>query len=189
MFEQMTWLNEPPELSAEGRVLRATTGDKTDFWRSTFYGFIRDDGHFMYLTVPGDFTASVTIAGRYEALYDQCGMMVRADDRHWLKTGVEYTDGVEHMSTVVTRDFSDWSITSPSGRAGDLRLRVTRHGEALRSEYSKGDSGWHLLRLAYLDMPEAVAIGVMCCSPQRSGFRAEFRDFTVGPPVARSLHD
>ncbi len=189
MFEQMTWLNEPPEWSAEGRVLQVTTGDRTDFWRSTFYGFIRDDGHLMYQPTPGDFTASVTLTARYEELYDQCGLMVRVDDRHWLKTGVEYTDGAEHMSTVVTRDFSDWSITAPPVEQGDLRLRVTRHGEALRSEYSKGDGGWHLLRLAYLDMPETVAVGVMCCSPQRAGLHVGFRDFTIGPPISRSLHD
>lgn len=189
MFENMVWLNEPPEWSVEGHRLQVTTGDRTDFWRTTFYDFVRDNGHFYSTSVSGDFTVSVTIDGEYEELYDQCGLMVRVDDRSWLKAGVEYTDGLEYLSVVVTRDFSDWSIAAQPVPEGDLRLRVTRHASALRVEYSKGDNGWHMLRLAHLDMPEAVAVGVMCCSPQRSGFRAEFEDFTLGPPISHTLHN
>jgi uncharacterized protein len=183
MFGNMAWLNEPPEWSVEGSRLQVVTGDRTDFWRSTFYGFIRDDGHFMYMSASGDFSASVSIGARYEELYDQCGLMARVDERSWMKMGVEYTDGTECLSAVVTRGFSDWSIAPTPAYDGELRLRVTRHGEALRAEYSKGDSGWRMLRLAHLGMPETVMVGVMCCSPQRSGFHAEFRDFILGPPA------
>jgi regulation of enolase protein 1 (concanavalin A-like superfamily) len=39
----------------DGR-LRVVTDAKTDFWRETHYGFIRDNGHFFACRVPGDFT-------------------------------------------------------------------------------------------------------------------------------------
>ena len=29
------------------------SGDKTDFWRETFYGFVHDNGHFYYREVAG----------------------------------------------------------------------------------------------------------------------------------------
>jgi len=29
---------------------------------------------------------------------------------------------------------------------------------------------------------------MMCCSPERAGFEATFRDFRLGPPIARNLH-
>ena len=41
----MDWLNEPPEWREEDGVLTVVTGDRTDFWRRTHYGFVRDDGH------------------------------------------------------------------------------------------------------------------------------------------------
>lgn len=189
MFENMAWLNEPPKWSVEGSRLDVVTGNHTDFWRGTFYGFVRDDGHFLYTFATGDFTASVAIDAHYEVLYDQCGMMVRAHERAWLKTGVEYTDGEQYLSTVVTRGFSDWSIASPTSSEGPLELRVTRHGDALRAQYSRDGGEWCMLRLAYLDMPQTVAVGVMCCSPERSGFRASFSDFVLGPPIPRALHD
>lgn len=37
----------------------------------------------------GDFSAEVRIAGDYFALYDQSGLMLRADESHWIKTGIE----------------------------------------------------------------------------------------------------
>jgi len=187
MWDGMTWLNEPAQWSIDTGELHVTTGSRTDFWRHTFYGFVRDDGHVFARPVTGDFTAEVTVSGEYETLYDQCGLMVRADAEHWVKSGVEFTDGVAHVSTVVTNGFSDWSVV-PAPEAGtSLTLRVTRHGDALRVQYRRG-SAWQLTRLAYVDLPETVAVGVMACSPERSGFRATFTDLEIGPAIDRSLH-
>jgi regulation of enolase protein 1 (concanavalin A-like superfamily) len=194
MFDDMTWLNAPPQFSVEGPVLSATTGERTDFWRETFYGFVRDDGHFLHREVSGDFTAEVTIVADFDTLYDQCGLMVRVDERTWVKTGIEFTDGVTHVSAVVTRDRSDWSVVALPEYDGRLTLRLTRHGDAVRIQFRPGDheqgddGGWRMLRLAYLPMPATCLVGVMCCSPERAGFVARFTDFTVGEPISRDLH-
>ena len=71
---------------------------------------------FSTHTVTGDFTAEVTVDGRYEALYDQAGLMIRLSESNWIKAGVEYTDGEPYFSTVVTNDTSDWSLTGIKGR-------------------------------------------------------------------------
>ena len=61
---QLTWLNEPPTYGIKDAWLEVVTGDRTDFWRGTFYNFWRDNGHFLHEQVEGDFTAEVTIQGR-----------------------------------------------------------------------------------------------------------------------------
>ena len=55
----MDWLNEPPEWREEGGELTLVTGDRTDFWRRTHYGFVRDDGHARLAAAEGDFSATV----------------------------------------------------------------------------------------------------------------------------------
>jgi regulation of enolase protein 1 (concanavalin A-like superfamily) len=35
----------------------------------------------------------------------------------------------------------------------------------------------------------AAEIGVMACSPERDGFEVRFHALTIGPPIARKLHD
>lgn len=184
----MDWHNEPPAWTVEGDTLSVTTGDRTDFWRQTFYGFTRDDGHFLSAEVSGDFTAAVTIEGDFEKLYDQLGLMVRADERTWMKTGIEFTDGAPHLSAVYTNTWSDWSVIRLDGYRGRLDLRVTRHAETLRVQFRDSGGAWQLLRLGYLGLPAACRVGVMACSPQRAGFRARFHDLRIGAPIARDLH-
>jgi len=186
----MEWLNEPPAWHEQDGMLRVTTGDRTDFWRLTHYGFVRDDGHLRFARVSGDFTAAVTVSGDYRALYDQAGLMLRLDERHWIKAGVEYVEGRGLLSVVVTRDFSDWSTVPAFAAPDPVRLRLSRHGTAVRVEWSPADAeSFTMLRLAYLPTGDAPAmIGPMCCSPERARFTACFRDFHLGNPIARALH-
>lgn len=186
----MEWLNEPPAWRDEGGELSVATGEKTDFWRKTHYGFVRDDGHLRYRTVTGDFTASVLFSGSYEKLYDQAGLMVRIDEENWVKAGIEFVDGRQMLSVVVTRDFSDWSTApGPSGSEW-LALRITRHGQAMRVEGALPSPrpNYTLLRLAHLPIGDAVKVGPMCCSPERAGFKAKFRGFRIDPPISTDLH-
>lgn len=186
----MQWLNEPPSWREQDGVLSMVTGDRTDFWRHTHYGFVRNNGHLRYRTVEGDFTAELTFSGAYRELYDQAGLMLRIDDRNWLKAGIEYVDGRQMLSVVVTRDFSDWSTAAGPSDPGWVQLRVSRHGTAVRVEWALPGSHpqYRLLRLAYLPEFPSIWVGPMCCSPQRSGFEAQFRGFEVGPAIAPDLH-
>lgn len=184
-----SWLNEPPEWRGDVSRIDVTTGRDTDFWRHTFYGFVRDDGHAWLAPVDGDFTASAIVTGDYQHLYDQAGLMLRIDERNWIKTGIEFTDGLMHFSVVVTREASDWSVIPlPEANPSDaLHVRLTRHGDAVRIQYAVNDGPWQMARLAPFFAAPA-RIGIMSCSPQRAGFRATFRDISVGPPISRELH-
>ena len=186
----MLWLNEPPAWRDEGGVVSVTTAEKTDYWRHTHYGFVRDDGHLRYERVAGDFTAEVAFAGEYRELYDQAGLMVRIDERNWLKAGIEFVGSRQMLSVVVTREYSDWSTAPVPVEAEWLRLRLSRHASAIRVEWAGDEPGaeFALLRLAYLAEGDQVSVGPMCCSPQRAGFQARFRDFAVRPLIPTALH-
>ena len=185
-----TWLNPPPLWSGDARALELETGQRTDFWRETFYGFVRDDGHAWLAPVAGDFSLSVRFRGAYEALYDQAGLMLRQDPTRWIKTGIEFTDGVMHFSVVVTGLRSDWSVIPlpEAGPGTEVSARLTRHGDAVRVQYALDGGPWRMARLAPFDAGLAEA-GIMACSPERAGFRARFEGIEIGPPIARNLHD
>jgi regulation of enolase protein 1 (concanavalin A-like superfamily) len=184
------WINPPPRHEAHGPVLMVETGKETDFWNSTFYGFRHANGHLLATPVTGDFSLTLTFAAPYATLYDQAGAMLRVDDANWLKCGVEFTDGRKNFSVVVTRDDqSDWSVMPLDGdTAAPVTLRLTRHAETLRVEVERGGK-FHLVRLAFLRMPETVEAGPMCCSPIGEGLRVSFSRIAFGEPIARELHD
>jgi regulation of enolase protein 1 (concanavalin A-like superfamily) len=177
----MDWLNQPPEWRDEDGVLSVVTGGRTDFWRRTHYGFVRDDGHARLAPIPGDVAATVAFRGDYETLYDQAGLMLRLDAATWIKAGVEFVAGRRMLSVVVTREVSDWSTMPCPTDADWLQFRLTRIGAAVHVHWAAPGHDFRMLRLAYF--PEgAAAVGPMCCSPERAGFRAAFRDFALAAP-------
>ena len=130
-FANMTWLNPPTDVTEGPDRLTVTTSANTDFWRETFYGFIRHSGHHLGQHVTGDFTAQVTIAADYQALYDQAGLMLRLSQTHWIKAGIELTDGQAMFSTVVTNGQSDWATLPLSFPASPMTLRLTAESKAI----------------------------------------------------------
>ena len=175
----MEWHCEPPAWRDEGGVLTVTTAHGSDFWRKTHYGFVRDNGHFRFERVAGDFTAEVKVTGAYSALYDQAGLMVRLDEATWIKTGIEYVDSVQQRSAVVTHDVSDWSVAPAPGNPPSLWLRLTRQGDTVEIHTSLDGQTFSLLRLAYFPPAAAVQVGPMACSPDGPGFTARFEDFSI----------
>ncbi len=189
MFTDCTWLNEPADHAIDGDALRVTTDAGTDFWRITSYGFIRDSGHFLGRAVAGDFTAQVQVRGDFRELYDQAGLMVRVDEERWIKAGVEFSDGALLLSTVLTDGGSDWATSTAPPLPDGFWLRVTVTGGAIRVQYSADGKRWPLLRLAPFPVAARYLVGPMCCTPQRAGLNVTFASFSVGPALARDLHD
>ena len=113
--------------------------------------------------------------------------MIRSDAAHWIKTGVEYTDGLPHFSAVVTRDFRLVGSTIQS--TGPVWFRLTKLGAAIRIQYSTDGESFRMLRLAYFPESTHTQVGVMCCSPEREGFEAQFSDLRIGEPIRTSLHE
>lgn len=175
----MEWYNEPPIWSAQVNKIHMTSGAKTDFWRETHYGFIRDNGHFFYQPVKGNFMVEVKVSGEYRELYDQAGIMLRLDEANWLKCGIEYVDGVQQVSAVVTRNYSDWSVVPMLQNPISLWVRLSRRGTAVEVQYSLDGEQYAMLRLAYLAPAEMVNIGVMCASPEGKGFPVTFEGFKI----------
>lgn len=177
----MDWLNEPNKWSVEGDVIRVTSDAETDFWRKTHYGFIRDSGHFFYQPVTGDFVAEVRFSGAYSDLYDQAGLMVRSDETTWVKCGIEYVHGMQYVSAVVTRDYSDWSVVPLPDPPSTVWLRVMREGATLEVNFSLNGVDYTMIRTAHLTSTASVNVGIMCASPEGAGFEALFDGFVVRP--------
>jgi uncharacterized protein len=189
MFERCSWLNEPNDWHLQGGVLNAVTDHKTDFWRETHYGFTRDSGHFFHCETIGDFTADLRVQARYDELYDQAGIMVRLDKAHWVKAGIEMSDGTALLSSVLTVEQSDWATGAYVHDPTDFWIRATVTAGVLRLQVSPDGRTWPLVRLSPFPRASSYAVGPTCCTPERSGLKVRFSNFRVGPPLRKELHD
>ena len=188
-FANCTWINPPTKWSLENQALKVVTDPSTDFWRETHYGFTRDTGHFFGFPATGGFTAQLRVRAQYHTLYDQAGLMIRLDERRWLKAGIEKSDGECMLSSVLTIGQSDWATGSYGHDPSQIWMRATVSSGVLRLQVSPDGRRWPLLRLAPFPLSATYLVGPMCCTPERGGLEVEFTDFQVGPPLGKDLHD
>jgi uncharacterized protein len=179
LLSRMTWLNEPAAAHYNEGVLTVRSKGKTDFWRKTFYGYVTDNGHFMHLPMMGEFTMQARISGNYSALYDQAGLMVRLDDKHWMKCGSEFVEGKRWASVVFTHDFSDWSTMEDLSQTGAVWWRVVRRKDSIEAQCSKDGEKFTTIRQGYFPADVKVLVGVMCAAPEGAGFDAVFDQLTI----------
>ncbi|GAA4188466.1 DUF1349 domain-containing protein [Microbispora amethystogenes] len=174
-INDFTWVNEPAEWSGDGEGLRAVAGARTDLWQKTHYGYSFDTAHMFGREVAGDLRLTVTFDADYAEQYDQAGAVLRIDEENWIKAGVEFVDGGHQLSVVVTRGFSDWSVTPAPAGLVSATFDFERAGDAVTVRYGvNGAEPEHMLRLAYFPPKTPALAGVMCAAPSGEGFETRF---------------
>lgn len=178
-LDKMQWFNQPEKSKVEQQSLSMFVTPKTDYWRITHYGFTVDDGPFYYATVGGEFEAKVKITGDYKTRFDQMGLMLRIDEKEWIKTGIEYVDGNFNISAVVTHEKSDWSVIRLTEKPKSVWMKVVRRLDAVEISYSLDDKNYQMFRLAYFPDKKPVMVGMTAASPDGDGFNALFEGFQI----------
>jgi regulation of enolase protein 1 (concanavalin A-like superfamily) len=175
------WLHPPAKWTATGDTLIATVPPGTDYWRVTHYGFIHDNGPFRYREQSGNCEAKVRVSGQYHELYHHAGLMIRIDEENWIKAGIEFVNGRQNLSVVVTRQFSDWSILPHTGNPEFLWLRLQRFNDTVQISYSHDNREWRMMRLAFFSPLVPVKIGMLAAAPGKEAFEVTFDHFSIEP--------
>ncbi|WP_335978583.1 DUF1349 domain-containing protein [Streptomyces sp. CA2R106] len=187
-WSQAQWLNPPQDTATDGTDLLVTARAGSDFWRTTSYGFVRDDGHALLTGLPPGTAVEVGFRADFTELYDQAGALVRVDASTWIKAGVEVSDGHPQLGAVVTHGTSDWSLAPVPEWAGhEVTIRVSRSGDAVTVRARRAAEPWRMVRLSYLDPAAEASAGLFCCSPERDGLTVRFTRLATGP-ADTSLH-
>ena len=185
----LIWHNPPEQEDVEliqGTGLKVVPKPKTDYWLKPYCSppAARASGHALVCKVPTNiqkYVFETTFSLDAKACYDQAGIIVLADDKHWLKAGIEYeADGKPKMSCVVTNDASDWSyFTWPTSTGVAIRCTCVQYRESRPKvceclvEYKSEAGEWVFLRESPLlltdEISEEVRVGLMCCAPKKEG--------------------
>lgn len=172
---------------------------KKDYWRKTYYVpvLLKDDGpfwHFSDLARENYYTITTTFDLTAVCQFDQAGLMVRFDEEHWIKTGIEVVDGLPRLSCVVTNEFSDWSTQhwphysttdaeSKSVCVPKVSMRVHCRGNSFVVEARMENGKWEFIRIAHLNVGKNLSLfsaGVFaCCPADQQGGHAVFENFVI----------
>ena len=179
-WNEGSWTREPVSLSHHGTVLTVEAAAESDWWRTTSYGFIHDDGHALVKEFPNESAIEVTFILNYTEQFDQAGIFIMADSENWIKAGVEFCDGFPQVGAVVTQKNSDWSVAPVAEWMNkEVTIRVSRSGDAVTVRAGINND-LRLVRVAPLDPTSTWSAGPMFCAPTRAGLKVTFTKWSEG---------
>ncbi len=181
------WVNEPQSSEIVGNNLHVTAIFESDFWRHTSYGFVHDSGHALLVDLPDQSAMEVTFTLNFYGQFDQAGIIVYSDSEHWIKAGVETFDGEAYVVTVVTAQYSDWSMAPVDHWIGkEVTVRASRSGNAITFR-ARCEGEDRLIRVAPISPELSWRAGLHCASPTSSNLEVVFTKW-VSTEADASLH-
>ncbi len=182
-WDSATWLYEPAAQKVTEHGLVVTTKANSDFWRETAYGFTHYSGHALLTEFPPDSAMEVEFSAEWTHQFDQAGVLLHADECHWVKAGVEFADGVLGLGAVVTDERSDWSVGHvPEWMNQRIRIRISRTIDALTIRARTAGDPWRLVRIAPIDPVLDWRAGPLAASPTRAGLTVTFHSWQASNP-------
>lgn len=172
-LKRFEWYNEPENVRFNELGMVVNAKPKTDFWQSTHHNFHKDNGHFFFTRAMNNFT--LTVKWHFEKAYqfDQCGLMLRVDERNWFKLSLmsENPTTPKLGSSLTNFGYSDWAVQELDKMPQEIWYRLKRNGSDYIAYFSLDGFTYKQLRLFHLvnDNPE-VKIGAYVAAPQRSDF-------------------
>ena len=175
----MHWLNEPEEWSQHQTTVMMKVPANTDFWRKTMTNKIKDDAPFYYLEVEGDFEVRVKVKANYDNPDDQAGIMIREDEKNWVKCGIQMVGTVPHMCSTFTHEWSDWSLHPLPHLPEYMWVHAKKIGDGLEVYISEDSFDWMQIRQGDIVDDQILQVGLYCAAPNSDGFEVTFEDFMI----------
>lgn len=181
-LKEFDWMNEPQRVRFDEEGMHVAAKYRTDFWCCARYDFKKDDGHFFFSYVLGDFCCDLDWSFENCGIFDQCGVMVRSDVNNWFKAAVMYEDENNPLLvTSLTNDgFSDLASVPLPPDTKHVWYRLKKRKGCYIASYSLDGQNYVQLRKFYLihDSDE-MKIGAYLCSPQHDDFEAVLHSLTL----------
>lgn len=175
-LKEFDWMNEPQLVRFTEDSMYVTAKYRTDFWCCARHNFRKDDGHFFFGYVLGDFCCDLDWSFTSAEAFNQCGIMLRQDVNNWFKASVMYENDEQPMlATSLTVDgYSDLATVELPHEIKHVWYRLKKRKGCYIASYSVDGENYTQLRKFYLPHEtDEVKVGAYICSPQQEDFTAE----------------
>ena len=95
-----TFSEAPMEATMVDGRLSFTTRPRTYFWNAPDNNFANGHFYFTKAILPESFGIHLqcTVRGNWQGSYDQAGIMLREDEKRWIRAGIEYIHGTPYLT-------------------------------------------------------------------------------------------
>ena len=169
------WYNEPQNVTFEERNVKITAKPQSDFWQSMHHQIKKDNAHFFYKVMKNNFTVVIKWCFEKAEKFNQCGVMVRVDERNWFKASMMSKDAKapEIGSCLTVGAFSDWAGAPLEKMPHEIYFKLERKGDDFVCFYSLNGQKYIRLRQFYLrGVQDDIKAGAYIAAPQKEPFEA-----------------
>ena len=181
-LQNFEWLNEPENVIFSDMEMKIVAKAQTDFWQSKHHNFAKDNGHLFFFRTKNDFNLIVHWKAEKCASFNQCGIMIRIDDKNWFKASLMYQNcqEAEVGSCVTIRGHSDWAGVMLENEPSHISYKLVRKNDDFMVYYSLDGVSYTRLRQFYLDtLGNELKAGAYICSPQENSFEAVLENIEI----------
>lgn len=182
VLENFEWYNDPENVRFEDNSMVIYAKSGTEFWQSQQHNFKKDNGHFFYSRQNDDFI--LTLKWSFDAAdkYSQCGIMVRIDERNWLKASMMNETKEDNIlaTSLTINGHSDWSGMSFDFPIREIWFRLQRTNDDYVLFYSLNGINFNRLKMFYLQSIEDIKVGAYIAAPNPEPFVAALSDIKFG---------
>jgi len=169
------WYNEPENVIFTTQEMKIVAKSETDFWQALHHKIKKDNAHFFFKKISGDF--DLVVKWRFEdaSRFNQCGLMVRLDERNWFKTSLMAKDASKpEIGTCLTiGGYSDWAGSVLDEMPQKIYYKLQRRGDDFVAFYSLDGEKYVRLRQFYLrGIEDEIKAGAYIAAPQKRPFEA-----------------
>lgn len=183
-----TWTHQPVRFEQDDGDFLVEAKEGSDAWRETSYGFVHASEHALVAPLQIGEAMETTFLVDLPCQFDQAGLFVRVDESCWVKAGVERSDGILELGSVVTKGFSDWAVCPVNDWSGAMvTMRVSRMDDCLIIRARKNADPFQFVRVTPLAAGAVATAGPYVCAPTRPGLCVRFTSWNVGKADA-ALH-
>ncbi len=173
------WLNEPENVVLSNGQMSVEAAANTDFWQSVHHGLKKDNGSFFFKRTTNNFNLTLKWSFENAINFNQCGIMVRIDERNWFKASLMSADEnhIEIGTCLTLSGHSDWAGAKIKRMPQEIYYKLKRQEDDFVCSYSFDGQNYVRLRQFYLKgADDELKAGAYIAAPQGQPFKAVLKE-------------
>lgn len=171
--------SEEVQWTVDGGLISPYFESRTTFRRSAGAEHQTDRAYVYGLELEGDGEVAMRFRPEHRHQHAEASLTIRVDEVNWVKTGAEYLGGQHLVSTVTTREYTDWSLSPVDTESDEIWLRLVRSGGTVTVAHA--DDGVDYITIASTYLPGGVRAmaGIASARPVGESFWDAAQDLGV----------
>lgn len=139
----------------------------------------RDHAYIYGLKLDGDGEIAMRFRPEHRYQHSEASLTIRVDEVNWVKTSAEYLGGQHLVSTVTTRNHTDWSLSPVDSESDEIWLRLIRNGGTVTVAHADDGVGYTTIASTYLPGGAPAMAGIASAQPVSEGFWDAAQDLDI----------